>query len=91
MNYGLALQNPLDKHSIDEVTLNVVHHTPQQLKEVLPRGLTKKKSLHKIPTTVINSLQVGNGNPETMKVNIRNSSTPKVHRIKVIIKDIEGS
>ena len=50
--------------------------------------------MHKIPTTVINFLQVGNalpGNPETVKVNIRNSSIPKVRRIKVIIKDIEGS
>ena len=74
--------------------LNVVHHTPQQLKEVLPRGSTEEKSLHKIPTAVINFLQVGNallGNPETVKVNIKNSNTPKVRKIEVIIKDIEGS
>ena len=67
--------------------LDVVHHAPQQLKEVFPHGSAKEKPLHEVPTTVMDYLQVGDPllrNPKAMKVNIRSSSTLEVRRIKAV-------
>ena len=87
LNCGPPLLNPFSKHSIYEFMLNVVHHAPQQLKEMLPYGLAKEKPLHEIPTAVKDYLQVGDAlpkNPKTMEVNIRSSSTLEACRIKII-------
>ena len=67
--------------------LDVIHHIPQKLEEVLPRKSTKEKSLHKVPTAIIDHLQVGDAllrNLEAIKINIRSPSTSEVCRIKVI-------
>ena len=67
--------------------LDVTHHTPQQLEEVLPYRTTKEEPLHEISTATIDCLKVGDAllrNPEAIKVNVRSSNTPEVRRVKVI-------
>ena len=44
-------QDPLGGNGINEVVLDVVHHTPQQLQKVLPSKTAKTESLHEVPTT----------------------------------------
>ena len=54
---------------------------------MLPRGFAKKKSLHEVPTAIVNCLQMRDAlpkDPKAMKINIRGSNTPKICRIKII-------
>ena len=86
-NYSPPLQDPLNKICVDEVMLHVVHHTPQQLKEVLPRKMTKGKSLHEISTVAVDCLQTCDAllrYTKAMEINIRRSNTPKVCWVKII-------
>ena len=81
------LQDPFGGNNIDEVVLNVIHHTPQQLQEMLSHGTAKKKSSHEVPTAPIDYLQVRSTlprNSKAMEVNIRRSSTLEVRRIKIV-------
>ena len=67
--------------------LHVVHHTPQQLEEVLPHRTTKGKSLHEISAPTADCLQTCNALlrcKKAMEINIRRSDTPKVCWVKVI-------
>ena len=67
--------------------LNVVHHTPQHLQEVLSSRTAKAESLHKVTTATVDRHQMGStilGNSEAMKVYIGRPRTLKVYRIKVI-------
>lgn len=72
---------------VNEVMFNVIHHTHQQLEEVLSCRTTKGKSLHEIPTVAVNCLQTSNAllrYSKAIEVNIRRSSTLKVGRVKII-------
>ena len=58
--------------------LDVIHHTLEQLEEILPRRSTKEKPLHEVPMAAIDRLQVGDAlfrNLEAMKIYIRSSNT----------------
>ena len=57
LNRNPPLQDHLSRNHVDEVMLNVINHTPQQLEEVLPRRTTKSKSLHEISTVAVDYLQ----------------------------------
>ena len=81
------LQDPLGRNSINEVMLDVVHHTTQQFQKVLSSGRTKTKPLHEFTTTTINYLQVRSTifkNFEAMEVNIGRPRTLEVCGIEVI-------
>ena len=56
LNYSPSLQNPFNRNDVNEVILNIVHHTPQQLKEVFPRKTTKGESLNKVTTATVDCL-----------------------------------
>ena len=87
LNHGPPLQNPLSKHGINKVVLNIVHHTSHQLQEMLPHRMAEKKPSHEVSTAAIDCLQMGKaliGNPEAMEINIRRPSTPEVYRIKIV-------
>ena len=67
--------------------LNIVHHTPQHLQEVLSGRTTKSESLHEVTTAAIDHHQMRNtviGDSKAMEIHIRRPKTPKVRRIKVI-------
>ena len=54
---------------------------------MLPRGLAKKKPLHKVPTAIVHYLQMRDAlprDPKAMEINIRGPSTLEIHRIKVV-------
>jgi len=62
--------------------LHIVHHTPKQLEEVLPRKTTKGKSLHEIFTVAADCLQTCDAllrYKKAMEINIRRSGTPKFY------------
>ena len=61
------LQDPLGGNGINEVVLNVVHHTSQQLQKVLSSGTARKESLHEVPAVTVNWLQVRNIIPRDLK------------------------
>ena len=87
LNYSPPLKDPLSRNRVDEVMLNVVHHTFQQLEEVLHCRIAKGESLHEVLTAAVDSLQAYNAllrYPKTREVNIRRSSTLEVCCIKVI-------
>ena len=55
--------------------------------EVIPRGSAKMKSLHEVPTAIVNCLQMRDAlpkDPKAMKINIRGFSTPEICMIKII-------
>ena len=67
--------------------LNVVHHTPQHLQEVLFSRTAKAESLHKVTTATVDRHQMGCtilGNSKAMEVYIGRPKTPKVYKIKFI-------
>jgi len=69
-NCSPPLQDSLYKHGVNEVMLNVVHHTPQQLEEVFLCRTTKEEALHEVSATTIGCLQMGDTlfkYPEVMK------------------------
>ena len=87
MNRDPPLQNPLGRHDINKVVLNIIHHTSQQLKKMLPRRTAEKKPLYEVSVATINCLQMGNAlleNSEAMEINIRRPNTPKVRKIKIV-------
>ena len=53
LNHGPPLQDPPSRNRVNEVMLDVIQHTPQHFQEMLPRGTTKVKLLHKIAVTVV--------------------------------------
>ena len=58
LNCGPPLQNPLSENDVHKIVFNVIHHTPQQLKEMLPSRTTKGKSLHAVSMVMVNHLQM---------------------------------
>ena len=94
MNCSPPLQNPLIRHGVNRVLLNIIHHPSQQLKEMLPHGLAKSKPLHEIPTTSVYCLQTGNAllrDSKAMEINIVGPNTQKIHKIKVISLELVKS
>ena len=63
--------------------LNVVHHTPKQLKEVLPSITTKMDSLHKVPMAIVMPYTVLRY-PISVEVHIGRPSALEVCWIKII-------
>ena len=95
LDRGPPLQNPLGGHGVNKVMLNIVHHTPQQLEEVLPRRSAKKEPLYKVSMAVIDRLQVGNTlprNPEAMKsARPRSLTLGWSNRVKKATASLAGS
>ena len=80
-------QDPLGRNGINEVVLDVVHHTPQKLQKVLSSGTAKMESLYEVPTATVNYLQVRNTIPrdfDAMEVNKGRLKTLEVCEIEVI-------
>ena len=80
------MQDPFNKNRVDKVILNVIHHTPLQLEEVLPYRTIKKESLHDIFVATVDRLQMGDTllrYLEAMKIDIRRPGIPKVRGVKV--------
>ena len=50
------MQDPLGGDSINEVMLNVIHYTPQQLQEMLPGKTTEAESQHEVAPAIVNCL-----------------------------------
>ena len=67
LHHSSPPQDPLSGNGINEVVLNVVHHTPQQLQKVLSSEMTKMESLHEVLAVVVNCLQVRNTISGTLK------------------------
>ena len=67
LHHSSPPQDPLSGNGINEVVLNVVHHTPQQLQKVLSSEMTKMESLHEVLVVVVNYLQVRNTISGTLK------------------------
>ena len=87
LNCSSPLQDPLDGDSINEVMLNIIHHTPQHLQEVLSSKTAKVESLHEITTATVDRHQIRSAilkNFETMEVYIRRPRTPEICKIEVI-------
>ena len=87
LNHSPQLQDPLGGDSVDEVMLNIIHHTPQHHQEVLFGRTTKAKSLHKVTTAAIDRHQVRNTilrDSEAMEIYIRRPRTPELCRAEVI-------
>ena len=81
------MQDPFNRNRVDKVILNVIHHTPLQLEEVLPYRTIKKESLHDIFVATVDRLQTGDTllrYLEAMKIDIRRPGIPKVRGVKVI-------
>jgi len=87
LNHSPPLQNPLGGDSVDEVMLDIVHHTPQHLQEMLSRRTAKAESLHKVTTTTGDCHQMKStilGNFKAMEIYIGRLGTPKICRIEFI-------
>ena len=87
LNPSPPLQDPLGRNGVNKVVLNIVHHAPQHLQEVLSSRTTKSESLHEVKAATINQHQMRNtvlGDSEAMKVHIRGPRTPEVYKTKVI-------
>ena len=87
LNRGSPLQDPLGGDGVNKTMLDIVHHAPQHLQEVLPGRTAKTKSLHKITTTTINHHQMRNTileDSEAMKIHVRRPRSLEVCRAKVI-------
>ena len=81
------LQDPFGGNNVNEVVLDVVHHTPQQLQNVPPSRTAQAESLHEVTMATIDHLQMRSiilRNFEAIKVNIGRPRTPEIHRIVVI-------
>ena len=67
--------------------LDIIHHTSQQLQEMLPCRTAEKKPPHEVFAATIDCLQIGKTllrNLEAVEANIRRSNTPEVRRIKIV-------
>ena len=67
--------------------LDVIHHTPQHLQEMLSGRTAKTESLHKVTTATVDLHQMKStilGNFEAMEIYIGRLGTPKICRIEFI-------
>ena len=87
LNRGPPLQDLLSRDSVNKTMLNVIHHAPQHLQEVLPGRTAKVESLHKVTMAAIDHHQVRStilGDSEAMEIHIRRPRAPEIYRFKFI-------